>query len=272
MRLLLTLQYLGTRYAGWQTQANAVAVQSVVEEVLGRMYETPIRIEGAGRTDSGVHAIGQRAHFDAPFPIPPRGLLMGMNDLLPHDIRVTRAEEVADDFHCRFAAKSKTYAYRIWNAEVMDVFRWETHAHVAKKLDVDAMRAAAKPLVGTHDFKAFTVAEPEVSSTSRTIEAIEIVVTPSVSEGPGRADGGSMAQDARHPSTRPLAHARGDIVINVTADGFLRFMVRRIAGSLIEIGRGKLDGGAIARSLEPDFETARWTAPAKGLVLEEIRY
>jgi tRNA pseudouridine38-40 synthase len=242
MRLLLTLQYLGTRYAGWQTQANAVAVQSVVEEVLGRMYEAPIRIEGAGRTDSGVHAVGQRAHFDAPFPIPPRGLLMGMNDLLPHDIRVTRAEEVADDFHCRFAAKSKTYAYRIWNAEVMDVFRWETHAHVAKPLDVDAMREAAKPLAGTHDFKAFTVAEPEVSSTTRTIEAISVLST-------------------QHSA-----------LVRVTADGFLRYMVRRIAGSLIEIGRGKLDDGAIARSLEPDFETARWTAPAKGLVLEEIRY
>ena len=157
MRLLLTLQYLGTRYAGWQAQANAIAIQTVVEEVLAKLYNEPVRIEGAGRTDSGVHALAQRAHFDAPFPIPPRGLLMGMNDLLPHDIRVTRAEEVADGFHCRFDAKSKTYAYRIWNAEVMDVFRWETHAHVAKKLDVALMREAARPLIGTHDFKSFTV-------------------------------------------------------------------------------------------------------------------
>lgn len=218
-------------------------MQSVVEEVLAKLYNEPIRIEGAGRTDSGVHALAQRAHFDAPFPIPTRGLLLGMNDLLPHDIRITRAEEVAADFHCRFVAKSKTYAYRIWNAEVMDVFAWETHAHVAKKLDLDAMRAAAEPLVGTHDFKAFTVAEPEVSSTVRTIESLMIE---------------SSIDDT--------------VAIRVTADGFLRYMVRRIAGSLIEIGRGKLDRGALARSLEPHFEMARWTAPAKGLVLEAIRY
>jgi tRNA pseudouridine38-40 synthase len=232
MRLLLTLQYLGTRYAGWQTQTNAVGIQSVVEDVLGKLYNAPLRIEGAGRTDSGVHAIGQRAHFDPPFPIPPRGLLMGMNDLLPHDIRITRVEEVADDFHCRFAAKSKTYAYRIWNAEVLDVFAWETYAHVAKKLDAGAMRDAAQQLIGTHDFKAFTVAEPEVSSTTRTIESIEI---------------------------------DDSIAIRITANGFLRYMVRRIAGSLIEIGHGKV-------GVPEAFETARWTAPAKGLVLEEIRY
>jgi tRNA pseudouridine38-40 synthase len=238
-RILLTLQYLGTRYAGWQSQTNATAIQDVVEAALGKLFNAPIRIEGAGRTDAGVHAIAQRAHFDAPFAIPPAGLIRGINDLLPHDIRVMNVEEVAADFHCRFASKSKTYAYRIWNGEVADVFKWETHAHVAQPLDVDRMRAAAQPLIGTHDFKAFTVAEPEVSSTTRTITSIDI---------------------------------DDDITIRVTADGFLRFMVRRIAGSLIEIGRGKLDAEATARSLEPAFEAARWTAPAKGLVLEEIRY
>jgi tRNA pseudouridine38-40 synthase len=239
LRLLLTLQYLGTRYAGWQAQTNALAIQSVVEEVLAKMYCIPIRVEGAGRTDSGVHALAQRAHFDAPFEIPLRGLLRGMNDLLPHDIRVTAAEEIADDFHCRFRAKTKTYAYRIWNAEVMNVFEWETSAHVPQPLDVALMRDAAQALVGTHDFKAFTVLEPEVSSTVRTIQAVEV---------------------------------DGTITIRITADGFLRFMVRRIAGSLIEIGRGKIDRESIRRALEPGFEEARWTAPAKGLVLEEIRY
>jgi len=236
MRLLLTLQYLGTRYAGWQMQANAVGIQSVVEEVLARMYGAPIRIEGAGRTDSGVHALAQRAHYDAPFAIPIRGLTRGMNDLLPHDIRIANIEEVADDFHCRFAAKSKTYAYQIWNADVMDVFRWETHAHVAQKLDAAKMHEAAQTLKGTQDFKRFTVIEPEVSSTIRTIEDISIL------------------------SPQPSV-----LKIRVTADGFLRFMVRRIAGSLIELGRGKED--TVTALTE-----ARWTAPAKGLVLEEIRY
>src|ERR1041385_138756 len=169
MRLLLTLQSLGTRYAGWQMQANAVGIQSVVEEVLAKMYGAPIRIEGAGRTDSGVHAIAQKAHYDAPFAIPLRGLVRGMNDLLPHDIRISAAEEIADDFHRRFRAKTKTYVYRIWNAEVMNPFEWETSAHVAQPLDAALMHEAAQSLVGTHDFRAFTVITPEVSSTIRTI-------------------------------------------------------------------------------------------------------
>jgi tRNA pseudouridine38-40 synthase len=235
MRLLLTIQYLGTRYGGWQLQTNCLTVQQVMEEALARMFQQPIRVHGAGRTDAGVHAAGQRAHFDAPFAIPPRGLILGINQLLPHDVRVTAAEPVADDFHARFAAASKTYRYRIWNSEVADVFAAETHAHVAQPLDVALMNDVAQTLRGKYDFKPFTVADPEVSSTVRTISDIEVV---------------------RH----------GDaIVLTVSADGFLRSMARRIAGSLIEIGRGKLAAEAL-------WTEARWTAPAKGLVLREVRY
>jgi tRNA pseudouridine38-40 synthase len=235
VRLLITLQYLGTRYAGWQTQTNATGVQQVVEEALATLFASPLRIHGAGRTDAGVHAAAQRAHFDAPFVIPPRGLLLGINQLLPADVRVTRVEEVADDFHARFNAKSKTYVYRIWNAEVADVFAAETHAHVAKALDHIVMRDAAARLLGEHDFALFTVADPEVSSTVRTISELEL----------------TRSGDA--------------LALTASADGFLRFMVRRIAGSLIEIGRGKLDPARI-------FEEARWTAPAKGLMLVDVRY
>jgi tRNA pseudouridine38-40 synthase len=235
MRVLFTLQYRGTHYGGWQFQANAPSVQQVVEDALGRMFQENIRLHGAGRTDAGVHAEAQRAHADVPFEIAPRGLILGINQLLPHDIRVTAVESVADDFHARFDAKGKTYAYRIWNAEVADVFAAETHAHVAQLLDTAAMHDAAQALTGTHDFKAFTVADPEVSSTVRTIESIAVV----------------------RESER--------ITLTVSADGFLRSMVRRIAGSLIEIGRGKMHA-------ERMFEEARWTAPAKGLVLLEVRY
>ncbi len=234
MRLLFTLQYLGTRYAGWQTQANAVGVQQVFEAALSKMFGAPLRVEGAGRTDSGVHARAQRAHADVPFAIPTRGVILGLNDLLPHDIRVTAAETVADDFHCRFAAKKKTYRYQIWNAPVADVFTFETHAHVVQALDAARMHEAAQALVGEHDFRAFTVLAPEVKTTVRTIESIAV----------GRE------HEAVH--------------ITVTADGFLRYMVRRIAGTLIEIGRGTL--GNVS------FAEARWTAPAKGLVLWEVRY
>lgn len=235
MRALFTIQYLGTRYAGWQLQANALSVQQVVEEALEKLFHEPVRVHGAGRTDSGVHALAQRAHADVPFEIPPRGLLLGINQLLPSDIRMTRVENVTDDFHARFEAKAKTYEYRIWNAEVADVFAQETHAHVAQKLDAALMHETAQTLAGTHDFAVFTVAEPEVESTVRTIESI------------------AVARDANA------------VVLTVTADGFLRFMVRRIAGSLIEIGRGKMEPKAL-------FDEARWTAPAKGLVLREIRY
>ncbi len=235
MRLLLTIQYLGSRYGGWQTQTNALGIQQVIEEALARIYAEPVRIHGAGRTDAGVHAAAQRAHFDAPFEIPPRGLVLGVNQLLPADIRITAAEPVADDFHARFSAKAKTYAYRIWNAEVADVFAAETHAHVAKALDERAMHDVAQQLAGTHDFAAFTVADPEVASTTRSIRSIDV-----------RRD--------------------GDVIrITITADGFLRYMVRRIAGSLIEIGRGKLASDAMWRE-------ARWTAPARGLTLENVNY
>ncbi|HEU4886266.1 MAG TPA: tRNA pseudouridine(38-40) synthase TruA [Thermoanaerobaculia bacterium] len=235
MRLLFTLQYRGTHYGGWQMQANTPSVQQVVEEALGTMFQQSIRLHGAGRTDAGVHAEAQRAHADVPFEIPSRGFILGINQLLPHDVRVTAVETVADDFHARFDAKGKTYAYRIWNAEVADVFAAETHAHVAQPLDHAAMHDAAQALVGTHDFKVFTVADPEVSSTVRTIESISVV-----------RDGDR-------------------ITLTVSADGFLRSMVRRIAGSLIEIGRGKMDADQL-------FTEARWTAPAKGLVLLEVRY
>jgi len=235
MRVLLTLQYLGTRYGGWQTQTNAVAVQQVIEEALAKMFTQEMRVHGAGRTDAGVHAAAQRAHFDAPFEIPPRGLILGINQLLPADIRVVQAEAVADDFHARFSAKAKTYEYNIWNAEVADVFSAETHAHVARALDDRVMHEAAQELAGTHDFAVFTVADPKVSSTTRTIESIAV-----------QRDGDAIR-------------------ITVTADGFLRYMVRRIAGSLIEIGRGKL-------SRDGMWHEARWTAPAKGLVLRQIRY
>ncbi len=235
VRVLLTVQYLGTRYAGWQLQVGAATVQQVLEDALSRLYQEPIRAHGAGRTDAGVHAAAQRAHYDAPFAIPTRGVALGLNQLLPHDVRVTTAAEVPAEFHARFSAKKKTYEYRIWNAEVADVFAFETHAHVTKPLDVDAMRGAADLLAGTHDFAVFTVADPEVSSTTRTIEAISVL-------------------------------REGDAIrITVTAEGFLRYQVRRVAGSLIEIGRGRLDAARL-------WNEARWTAPAKGLVLRDITY
>jgi tRNA pseudouridine38-40 synthase len=242
MRVLLTLQYLGTRYAGWQCQENALAIQEVVEKALAKIFGVPVRIHGAGRTDTGVHALAQRAHFDLPSPIPLAGLVRGLNTTLPPDIRATGAEEVPQDFHARMSAVGKTYRYQIWNAEIADVFLAPTWAHVAQPLDTDRMAETAAALVGTHDFRSFTVADPEVSTTVRRVDRLSV---------------------ARH----------GDrVIIEAQGDGFLRNMVRRIAGHLIEVGRGKLDVQSIRRALEPEFAESRWTAPAEGLVLVDVEY
>jgi tRNA pseudouridine38-40 synthase len=242
MRLLLTIQYLGTRYAGWQTQANATGVQQVIEAALRRMCRAEVRLEAAGRTDSGVHAEGQRAHVDLPRAIRPDGLLLGLNTLLPSDIRIVTAEEVPETFHARFNAIDKSYEYRIWNGPIADVFHFETHAHVRKPLNERWMHQAAQGLVGLHDFRAYTVAEPEVASTWRTLSAIEV----------GRE--GSV------------------VTIRAKADGFLRYMVRRMAGSLIEVGGGREEPGIVAGALEPHYGIARWTAPSKGLTLVRVGY
>lgn len=241
-RYLLTIQYRGTRYAGWQTQTNAIGVQQVIESAIGEMLNEAARVEGSGRTDSGVHALAQRAHVDLERSIEPRGLIFGINDRLPDDIRITDAKIVASDFHARFSAKQKTYVYRIWNHEIRDVFHDETHAFIPSPLDAAAMAEGAKQLVGEHDFKSFTVADPEVSSTVRVVDLAAV----------GR---------------------RGNVItLTMAANGFLRFMVRRIAGLLIEIGRGKLPPESVGLALEPSFAEARWTAPANGLVLYRVTY
>lgn len=242
MRVLLTLQYLGTRYAGWQAQENALAVQQVVEAALATLCGQRVRIVGASRTDSGVHAEDQKAHVDLPVAIPLRGLLLGLNDLLPIDVRATDARQVAPDFHAQHRATAKTYRYQIWNAEIADVFLAPTWTNVRLPLELAPMIEAARALVGTHDFRSYTVAVPQVDSTERTLDAIELS-----REGPA-------------------------ITIRLTAPGFLRYMVRRIAGQLIEIGRGRLPISAAATALEPTFAEARWTAPPEGLVLERVRF
>jgi len=242
MRFLLTIQYVGTRYAGWQTQSNATGVQQIVEQALSTMCGQRVRIEGASRTDSGVHALGQRAHADLPIDIDSQGLVRGLSDLLPPDIRAVEARIVDSSFHARFNATAKTYVYQIWNGPVADVFRRETHAHVRTRLNLTAMREAAGSLIGEHDFRSFTVLNTERSSTIRTIEEACV-------------DGDD------------------DVIrLFIRGNGFLRFMVRRIAGSLIEVGRESVPSDAIGRALEPEFGEARWTAPAEGLTLLSVRY
>jgi len=241
-RVLFTIRYLGTRYAGWQTQTNAVGVQQVIEEALSTLCKQPIKIEGAGRTDAGVHARGQRAHADLPIEIEGRGILLGVNNLLPRDIRMVDVEPVAPDFHSRFNARRKTYIYQIWNSPIADPFVDATHAYVPQRLDFERMTESARSLVGLHDFRSFTVANPKVATTWRTIFSADL-----------DTDGDTIR-------------------FTVTADGFLRFMVRRMVGSLLEVGHGKQPVDIVEKALEPGFRPARWTAPANGLILANVEY
>lgn len=242
-RYLVRLQYLGTRYSGWQTQANGIGVQQVIEAALEPlMGDEPKRIEGSGRTDAGVHASSQFMHVDLPREILPDRLLAALNTRLPHDIRALDARPVEGRFHARFSAAGKSYRYRIWNGRFEDVFHRETHGGVVLPLDESVMAEAARALAGKHDFRSFTVAGPEVSSTVRTVTGIGVA-----RNGP-------------------------QVEVVISADGFLRYMVRRIAGLLIEIGKANLPVEYAARCLEPEFAVARWTAPARGLTLEHVAY
>jgi tRNA pseudouridine38-40 synthase len=219
-----------------------VGIQQRIEQSLQEMVREPVKLYAAGRTDSGVHAAGQTAHVDLPLSIVGRAVQLGLNDMLPHDIRIVEVREVADTFHARFDALEKSYVYRIWNDRVCDVFHHETFAHVISPLDETRMAAAASSLLGEHDFASYTVAGPEVSSTIRTLRSATV-------EREGN-----------------------EVTLTFVADGFLRYMVRRMAGMLIEIGRGKLEVGAAAAALEPTFQESRWTAPSHGLTLQSVTY
>lgn len=242
-RVLLTLSYDGTAYAGWQRQQNALAVQQVLEEALEALTGEPVRVTGASRTDAGVHALAQRAHFDTASSIPPEKFPFALNTRLPDDIRVTEGREVPPDFHARFDAKGKTYRYRIHNAPHASALWRDTCAHVPQRLDIDAMRQSLTPLVGTHDFAAFEAAGGTAKTTVRTIESISL--------------------DARG----------AELTLTVSGNAFLYNMVRIIAGTMLDIGMGRLAQDAFARALESGDRLALGiTAPAKGLELTEVRY
>lgn len=241
-RFLLTIQYLGTNYAGWQRQINALSIQEVFENAVTRLAGRETAVHAAGRTDAGVHARAQMAHLDLDLDITPFGLVRGLNQHLPDDIRVVDASIVDPSFHARYEAKGKVYVYRILNQEAPDVFLLPTHAWIDRPLDLDVMSAALPACVGTHDFKAFTVANPQTSDTVRTIESAD------------------------------LERTENQILLTFRGNGFVRFQIRRIVGALLEAGIGKLGTDAVSRSLEPELAECRWSAPAKGLTLEQVLY
>ena len=240
----LRLQYEGTRYQGWQKQTSTEnTIQGKMEALLSKICGEPIEISASGRTDAGVHALGQVANFHTESQISTEKLLEECNRYLPEDIAVSEVSEAAPRFHSRLNAAGKRYRYRIINSEIPDVF-WRRYA-VAEpaKLDIEAMRTAAAFLLGEHDFKAFTSAKKSKKSTVRRIDEIRI-------EGIGNR-----------------------IEFIFTGNGFLHHMIRILMGTLLEVGKGERTPESVVGVLSSgDRSLAGPLVPAKGLVLEEVFY
>jgi len=258
----ITLAYDGTNYVGWQRQAAGTSVQGVIEDALRELDGREVVLHGAGRTDAGVHALGQVASCALDRAIEAGVLLRALNARLPPDIRVVSAAEVASDFHARFRATAKTYRYRIYNALVMSPLERHYAWHVSGALDVEAMDAAARVIEGRHDFAAFRSSAGTTRTTERTVTRSRVTRKPlstlSMAEGrlevPG-AGGGDL------------------ITYEITGDGFLRHMVRAIAGTLVDIGRGRWPVEEMRAVLDSrDRGRAGPTAPGCGLFLVGVEY
>ena len=248
--LKLTVQYDGTDYVGWQRQAEGVSIQGLLEDALRPIEGAPVTVHGAGRTDAGVHAAGQVASVTLTATLDPSTLARALNAVLPRDVRVRDVEEVPVGFHARFNSTGKRYRYRILNGGHGSPFDLRYHWHVPQPLDFDAMVAAAKPLEGRHDFAAFASAGSDVPSSEREIFSI-------------RLNRGFAGWDVRGLL----------ITIDVEGDGFLRHMVRSIAGTLVEIGWGRWPADAMQDILDSrDRARAGTTAPPQGLFLMSVMY
>ena len=265
----ITLAYDGTDFVGWQRQANGVSIQGLIEDALRTLDGCAVAVAGAGRTDSGVHALGQVAAFTIARALAPDALVRALNALLPDAIRVMSAEDVPPSFHPQFDARTKTYRYRIWNGEVISPFERRYAWHVPGALDVDAMRAAARLVEGRHDFAAFQATGSDAATTTRAVTASGIFTTEDTEDTEGQT-----FFPARFELRVPRVLSGGELIVyEVTGAGFLRHMVRTIVGTLVEVGRGRRPVDWMADVLASrDRAAAGPTAPAAGLFLVRVDY
>lgn len=243
MRVALGIEYDGTAYNGWQRQKSGVGVQSLVEEAVSQVADQAVEVICAGRTDTGVHASGQVAHFDTAAERSLRGWLLGINSSLPEDINATWVSFVSEEFHARFSAMSRSYRYLVFNRPVRSALYRHRAWWVFEPLDETAMQEASRCLIGEHDFSAFRAAGCQASTPVRKVFSLEV--------------------------------ARRDdwLEITVSANAFLQHMVRNMAGVLVEIGKGEQDAGWAAKVLQSrDRTQGGVAAPAHGLTLIEVDY
>ncbi|MBL7071270.1 MAG: tRNA pseudouridine(38-40) synthase TruA [Candidatus Omnitrophica bacterium] len=240
----LTLEYDGTGYSGWQIQKGKVkTIQGILEDALFTIFHTKIRVISSSRTDSGVHARGHVANFKARTRMNARQVKRALNSLLPGDILVKKVSPVPPSFNAQFDALSKTYRYTIWNREYVSPFMRRYVYHFKQPLDSALMKREARSLIGKHDFTSFKASDGKIKNPVRKVKRLDIS---------GRG---------------------GLIEIRIEAHSFLYNMVRNIAGTLVEVGRGRLPRGSVKKILKKkDRKTAGPTAPASGLCLESVKY
>lgn len=242
-RVLLKIGYDGTAYHGWQVQPNGVTVQSTLQDAFLKMLGERVAVTGCSRTDAGVHAKEFCCHIDCDDKLPETAFVRGLSAFLPSDIAVLSAKEVAPDFHARYAAKGKTYKYRILNSNIKDPFLSRYTWQIERKLDVDKMNEFCQKIVGTHNFYAFSSSGRTVKDTIRTVSEC-------------------------------FVEKNGDIVsLSITANGFLYNMVRIIVGTAVEVSDGRINPESVEEIFSSkDRDKAGITAPPQGLFLEKIYY
>ena len=256
----LIIEYDGTDYHGWQIQPGLETIQGTLRARLSMITKADVVVNGAGRTDAGVHALGQVANFKTDSRMTPEEFKLALNSVLPKDIVIRHVQEVEADFHARFSAKRRTYIYTILNEVTSSAFLRNVTYRVPQKIDVDSMADACKALLGAHDFSSFASTGDPVRSFVRTLTNAEILDT-----GCSILDAGCLMPFSC--TERRLIHFR------IEATGFLRCMVRAIAGTLLEIGKGKIPMEKMRDIIDAkDRSVAGPNLPAKGLCLVKVEY
>jgi tRNA pseudouridine38-40 synthase len=257
-RVRLIIEYVGTNYCGWQMQENGLSIQAVVTEAVRTMAGHAVTIVGASRTDSGVHALGQVAHFDTSADIPDYGFLRGLNSILPPDIRMIDVSYVDPTFHAQRDAQSKWYRYMIMQAPHASAVLAHRSWHRFRELDVDVMNVASQHLVGRHDFSAYCAYDDQNRSKVRTVLSIHWEVI----------------QESVRKSASGAAPLSGRLITcDVQGKGFLKQMVRNMVGTIVEVGEGRRSPDSVLEALQAQKRSmAGVCAPPDGLFLMKVHY